>query len=106
MKAMDDTPERLAIIRRMKRILHEDMPWIAARHPVAYTLVHEWCKNAYPNPVAFNTLKYMRIDPELRARRRAKWNRPHWAPVAIAIAIVILLVVPATVVAVRHVREG
>jgi ABC-type transport system substrate-binding protein len=106
MRAMDNTPERLAIIRRMNHILHEDAPWIAAYHPVSYSLVHEWCRNAYPNPVAFNTLKYLRIDPELRARGRAKWNRPRWGPLVVFFAALALATVPALRAAVRHVREG
>ena len=106
MRAMDNSPERLAIIHRMNRILHEDAPWIAAYHPVAFTLVHEWHKNAYPNPVAFNTLKFARLDTALRARRRRAWNAPRWGPVLAFALCLAVASLPAVWAAVRHVRES
>jgi oligopeptide transport system substrate-binding protein len=38
MKNMDNTPERLQIIRQMNRILHHDAPWVFGLHPKSYTL--------------------------------------------------------------------
>lgn len=106
MRAMENTPERLAIIRRMNRILHEDLPWIAARHSVAYSLVHDWLKNAYPNAVSFGTLKYMRLDVAQRAERRRTWNRPQWLPIALVALLIALVAIPALRAAVRHAREA
>ena len=37
--------------------------------------------NQKPNDMATNTLKYLRLNPSLRAQMRAAWNPPHWAPV-------------------------
>jgi hypothetical protein len=62
MKNMDNTPERLGIVRQMNRILHHDAPWVFGLHPKSYTLSHRWLKNRKPSDVGNNTLKYQRID--------------------------------------------
>ena len=76
MQNMENSPERLAIIREMKEILQRDAPWIFTYHPVSFGLYHEWLKNGKPNDMANNTLKYQRVDGQLRAQRRATWNKP------------------------------
>jgi len=76
MRAMDNGPERQAIIDRMLTILRHDSPWIWGFHPKDYTLRHAWLTNRKPSKVGNNTLKYQRIDAGLRARLRQEWNRP------------------------------
>jgi oligopeptide transport system substrate-binding protein len=51
MKNMDNTPERLGIVRQMNRILQQDAPWVFGLHPKSYTLGHRWLKNRKPNDV-------------------------------------------------------
>jgi ABC-type transport system substrate-binding protein len=97
MKDMDDTPRREEIIRRMKRILQEDAPWIFGFHPRSYTLAHAWLHNRKPHDVANNTLKYQRIDAAERARRRAEWNRPALWPLALIAALLAAAAVPAVI---------
>ncbi|HUT33943.1 MAG TPA: ABC transporter substrate-binding protein [Planctomycetota bacterium] len=106
MRHMENTPERLAIIRKMNHVLQRDAPWIFGYHDVAFALVHEWYRNAHPHAMANNLLKYRRIDPELRAERREEWNRPRWIPVLIVVAVLVLAVVPAAWAAVRHLKEA
>ncbi|QEL64669.1 oligopeptide-binding protein oppA precursor [Oryzomicrobium terrae] len=95
MKNMENTPERLAIIRRMNAILHDDAPWIYAFYPKSYTLSHAWLTNRKPIEVGNNTLKYQRVDAAVRERKRAEWNRPVLWPVLVAILALGVLVVPA-----------
>jgi ABC-type transport system substrate-binding protein len=106
MRHMENTPERLAIIRKMNHVLQRDAPWIFGYHGIGFNLAHEWFRNAYPHAIASNLLKYRRIGPELRATRRAEWNRPLWTPVLIVAAVLVLLVVPAVWAAVRHLKEA
>ncbi len=106
MRHMENTPGRLAIIRKMNHVLQRDAPWIFGYHGIGFTLVHEWFHNAYPHAIASNLLKYRRIDPELRAERRAEWNRPRWTPVLVVLAVLVLLIVPAVWAALRHLREA
>jgi ABC-type transport system substrate-binding protein len=95
MKRMSNTPERLALIRAMKRILQHDAPWIFAFHPKTYALTHAWLKNRKPNDAANNTLKYQRLDIDARARARAQWNTPHYVPLLLPLVLLCLLIWPA-----------
>ncbi|HWU84920.1 MAG TPA: ABC transporter substrate-binding protein, partial [Rhodocyclaceae bacterium] len=76
MRSMDNGPERQRIIDRMVEILRRDAPWVWGFHPKDYTLAHAWLYNRKPGKVGYNTLKYQRLDPVLRAEKRAEWNRP------------------------------
>ncbi|HZF19305.1 MAG TPA: ABC transporter substrate-binding protein [Burkholderiales bacterium] len=89
MKNMENGPRRQAIIDQMVKIAREDAPWIWGFHPKDYTLSHSWVKSGKPNKMARNTLKYVRVDPALRERKRAEWNRPvEWPLVAIMLVLI------------------
>ncbi|HEX5393548.1 MAG TPA: ABC transporter substrate-binding protein [Rhodocyclaceae bacterium] len=92
MKTMDNGPERQAIIDRMVEIARRDAPWIWGFHPLDYTLAHQWLSNRKPIKVGHNTLKYQRIDAQLRDRLRHQWNRPHEFPLVFLGLLVIVLV--------------
>ena len=83
MKAMEDTPERLAIINKMVDIVVEDAPWIPSTHSVSYILRHQWVKNAKPHAMTGGYLKYRDVDAELRAKLRREWNRPNYTPLGV-----------------------
>ena len=106
MRNMENTPQRLAIIRRMNRIAQQDAPWIFGLHPVAYSLVHQWYGNSYPHAMKVNTLKYRKIDVSARADRRRAWNAPRWTPVLVVVALLAIASIPAIRAAVRHAREA
>ena len=76
MKSMDNSPARQRVIDEMIDIARHDAPWIWGSHPKSFSLHHAWYGNAKPNLMANNTLKYKRIDPQLRAQGRRQWNRP------------------------------
>ena len=97
MKNMDNTPQRLAIIRRMNAILHHDAPWVFGLHPKSYTLSHRWLKNRKPNDVGNNTLKYQRIIAVDRDNARRQWNHPVVWPLAAGGLALLLVVVPAVI---------
>lgn len=94
MKNMENTPERLQIIRAMNRILHHDAPWDFGLHPKSYTLAHRWLKNRKPNDVGNNILKYQRIDAADRERARREWNQPVLWPFVLGFAVLALAVIP------------
>ncbi|WP_374278498.1 ABC transporter substrate-binding protein [Azonexus sp.] len=95
MKNMDNTPERLAIVRQMNAILHQDAPWVFGLHPKSYTLGHRWLKNRKPNDVGNNILKYQRIDAVDREQARRAWNRPVLWPFALLLVGLAGLAMPA-----------
>jgi len=97
MKNMNNTPERLQIVRQMNRILHHDAPWDFGLHPKSYTLSHRWLKNRKPSDVGNNILKYQRIDAVDRAIARREWNRPVRWPLALGLVLLVLALVPAYV---------
>ena len=97
MKNMHNTPTRQAIIDQMLRIAREDAPWVWGYHPKEYGLSHRWISNVKPNQIARNELKYLRIDPELRERRRQEWNQPVLWPIGLGLVVLIVLMIPAIV---------
>ena len=101
MKNMDNTPERLAIVRQMNRILHHDAPWVFGMHPKSYTLGHRWLKNRKPSEVGNNILKYQRIDTDDRATARREWNQPVLWPLGLGLLVLLFAILPA-IVAYRH----
>lgn len=95
MKNMDNGPERQAIIGKMTDIARRDAPWAWGLHRKKFGLYHAWYKNAKPNEMANNELKYVRLDTALRSRMRAQWNRPNLTPVVIVMLALVLSLTPA-----------
>jgi ABC-type transport system substrate-binding protein len=80
MSAMENGPERLALIRKMNDMLAEDCPIIfqfdkamfLASQPWAH-----WTHNSRMIEYSFN--KYHQVDPVRREKLRAEWNhKPVW----------------------------
>ena len=95
MKVLPNGPERLDVIRRMVDIARRDAPWAWGMNPKQFSLFHAWYHNASANFMANNTLKYKRIDPGLRARLRAAWNRPVVWPLALIGLLALVGMIPA-----------
>jgi ABC-type transport system substrate-binding protein len=105
MKDMDNGPERQAVIDQMVRIARDDAPWVYAFYPKSFGLRHGWVRNAKPNLMAHNLLKYRRLDPSARTAYQAHWNRPVLWPLGLTAAALAGLVWPA-VRAYRRRREA
>jgi ABC-type transport system substrate-binding protein len=104
-RAMPDGPERLALIRKMVRMVQRDAPWLFGFYPKTLSLHHAWVGNLKPNLMANNTLKYLRVDGAERAARAAAWNEPVLWPLGLLAAGLVLLVVPVWRVHRRRERE-
>jgi len=98
MENMENTPERLQIIRKMLAIARRDAPWVWGFHPRDFGLYHNWVFNAKPHTMANNTIKYLRINPIIREEKRAAWNQPHYWPLAISVGIIFIASLPAFIV--------
>lgn len=105
MKDMDNGPERQRVIDAMLETVRRDAPWIFAYYPKSFGLRHGWVHNVKPNLMANNTLKYRRIDPELREKRRAEWNRPVLWPIVLLVAVLVAVIAPAVIGWRRHERK-
>ncbi len=89
MLPMDNGPERQAIIRRMNEILAEDCPVILNFVKGYYTAVQPWARRTHNNQMLEGGLKYLPIDPVLRAQKRREWNeKPLW-PLAVLAGLVL-----------------
>lgn len=95
MKNMENSPARQEIINKMVDIARRDAPWAWGFHPKQYALIHSWQKNVKVNLMARNTLKYKRIDPQLRAEKRKQWNQPVSWPLYVGLGVVVLAILPA-----------
>ncbi len=105
MKAMENSPERMAIIEHMLEIVRRDAPWIWGLHPKNFIVHHAWYHNVVPNLMAHNSMKYRKVTPELRAQKRREWNRPVIWPVFVVIGIVLVSVLPAVLMYRQRERE-
>ncbi|MBI5587934.1 MAG: ABC transporter substrate-binding protein [Deltaproteobacteria bacterium] len=105
MENMDNSPERLKVIRRMTAIVQKDAPWLFGYHPVSFGLFHSWVGNVKPNAMANNTMKYLRLDPAQRESQRDEWNGPNFWPLIVVAALFIIGSVPA-VISTRRKREA
>lgn len=95
MKYMNDGPDKQAEIDRMLALVQHDAPWSFGYNPLGGSVVHQWVGNVKPGPLVNDRLLYMKVDPALRARKIAEWNRPIWWPVWLIGASLVLLVIPA-----------
>jgi len=106
MKLMPDSKEKEKIIEEMLFILKNDAPLLAGFHPVQLALRHAWVNPVKPNTVSRNTLKYISINPILRAQQRKAWNVAKPWPLVISMMAIILLCVPAIVLFWRKQHKG
>jgi ABC-type transport system substrate-binding protein len=105
MKNMPNSAAREQIIDRAVEILRQDAPWLWGYHPKDYVLYHAWYHNLKPNKIAYNTVKYQRIDAALRAERRREWNTPLWWPLGLMLAVLAAFAAPAVLTWRRHERK-
>jgi oligopeptide transport system substrate-binding protein len=105
MKNMPNSRERQVIIDRMVAILRHDAPWLWGFHPTDYALYHAWYGNLKPNKIAYNTVKYQRIDTTLRAQKRRDWNHSVLWPLGLLVVLLAAFTVPAVVAYFRRERQ-
>jgi ABC-type transport system substrate-binding protein len=95
MKNMENSPQRLQIIRDMNDIVRADAPWVFAFNPKSYSLTHRWYENVKPNLMANNTMKYKRIDAQTREQMRQAWNPPLMWPLYVLMTLFVIAIIPA-----------
>ena len=106
MRSMENSPERLAFVDEMVRLLQQDAPWVFRYHPKSLAFYHGWVKNAWPHALAFNTWRYWRLDTAARTAYRRAENQPRWWPIIGFAAVLVLGSLPALRAARRRLREG
>ena len=95
MRDLPDGDEKAKVIAEMTKILQVDAPWMFGAFPKSGGAFQQWVGNAKPTQMVRNTLQYMKIDPDLRAKKIAEWNPPVWWPLGVLIALLVAVVWPA-----------
>ena len=88
-------PERDKIIKRMVEMYQEDAVWLYGFFPKDNYLNNAWVSNTKRHGITPGNLKYLRIDPVLRAQRQAQWNQPVTWPLYAGVLLVLVLFLPA-----------
>lgn len=83
MRYLPDGEERAMVLEQMLTTIREDAPWVWGMHPKSYALSHQWLYPSKPNAMSHNNVKYIKINPALRAEKRVEWNKAHWWPLGI-----------------------
>ena len=95
MKFLDDGAEKQKLIDRMIEILQQDAVWSFGYFPTSAAAYHQWVTNGKPTQIIRDHIGFLRLDPDLRARRLAEWNTPVWWPVPLLALGLLLAIVPA-----------
>ena len=86
LQALDDGPQKQAIIDKMVAITQQDAPWAFGYFPWGGLAFQQWVYNGKPSILIRDMAKYYRVDPQLRVAKQAEWNRPTWWPIVLLIA--------------------
>jgi ABC-type transport system substrate-binding protein len=105
MKFLEDGPEKQKLIDQMIEILQKDAIWSFGYFPTSAAAYHQWVANGKPTQIVRNHIGYLRLDPELRARKLAEWNRPVWWPIPLLALLLAVAIVPAWFAYRRRERE-
>ncbi len=85
LQSLEDGPRKQELIDQMVEIVQQDSPWCMGYFPWGGLAFQQWVTNGKPSIMIRDMHKYYRVDPELRARKQAEWNRPVVWPMALLI---------------------
>lgn len=93
-KNIPNSEQRKTKINELIDIAREDSPWVWGYYPIEFSLAHAFIYPEKLNAMTKNTLKYERIDVELRAKLRKQWNPPVLWPFWVILGVLILIAAP------------
>ena len=92
LQALEDGPEKQAVIDKMVVIAQQDSPWCMGFFPWGGLAFQQWVHNGKPSILIRDMAKYYRVDPALRAQKQAQWNHPVLWPLALLLVGLAVLV--------------
>ncbi|MBK7001241.1 MAG: ABC transporter substrate-binding protein [Rhodoferax sp.] len=95
MKFLDDGAQKQVLIDQMISTVQHDAIWSFGYFPTSAAAYHQWVYNGKPTQIVRNHIGYLRLDPALRARKLAEWNKPIWWPIPLLALLLVGAVVPA-----------
>ena len=79
----------------LQEIVQQDAVWSFGYFPTSAAAYQQWIYNGKPTQIVRNHISYLRLDPELRARKIAEWNRPVWWPIPLLAIALLAGILPA-----------
>ncbi len=95
MKFLDDGAQKQALIDQMITTVQQDAIWSFGYFPTSAAAYHQWVHNGKPTQIVRNHIGFLRLDPALRERKLAEWNKPIWWPIPLLALLLVGAVVPA-----------
>jgi ABC-type transport system substrate-binding protein len=92
MKALEDGPDKQALIDKLVAIAREDAPWTMGFFPYASAAVQSWVHNSKPAVLIRDHGRYLRLDVPQRVAALTAWNRPVWWPIGLLAGVALVLV--------------
>ncbi|KEQ17639.1 ABC transporter substrate-binding protein [Endozoicomonas numazuensis] len=93
-KSLPNGPARQAAIDQMVEIVQKDSPWIWGFNQKDYYLSNHWVFNTKRHGISQGTLKYVRLDEQIRAEKQVAWNSPNVIPLLGSIGLLLALIIP------------
>lgn len=97
MRVLPAGEERETIVARMVDLFRKDAVWLFAYYPKDIYLNNSWVHNNKRHGISKSTLKYVRIDEDLREQKRAEWNQPVTWPLYAAALLIVALLLPGVI---------
>lgn len=91
LQTMEDGPAKQKVIDEAVAILRKDAPWAWGYFPYSASAYQPWVFNGKPGVLVRDQARYLRLDPEMRARKWADWNEPVWWPLLVLVLGVLAL---------------
>jgi ABC-type transport system substrate-binding protein len=63
-RLLGDGPQRNALYREMKQLIHAYNPWVLLIHPISADIQQPWLKNYKRHPVELTNWRYLDIEPK------------------------------------------
>ena len=89
MATMENSPERLGIVKKMNEILNEDCPMVLQLHKAYYTVVQPFAPRTQNNLMLEGGAKYARVDYAMREEKRREWNPVAKWPIFVGLGMVL-----------------
>jgi hypothetical protein len=85
--------------------VQNDAVWSFGYFPTSAAAYHQWITNGKPTQIVRDHIGYLRLDPALRTRKIAEWNRPIVWPVPLIVLALLAAIAPAGLAWRRRERE-
>jgi ABC-type transport system substrate-binding protein len=83
LQTLEDTPRKQQVVDELVALAQQDAPWSFGYIPWGGLAFQQWVGNGKPSLLIRDMAMYYKVDPALRVRRQAEWNRPVAWPLAL-----------------------